>query len=179
MSANDETSIRSVLPGTFQNSTPITNARALSDFRRCYTSEHAFGTAARCSKRTRLSRHIGCLLRSDWYLLLMKSRRRREKKRERESERKKQSRSVSWLVWSGPDGQVSRCSTTTTPAVLLRGERLVNNTKRPRQTNIDFGFTGDTRAFVGLLPLGKLLHRASTRRCSPLEGSSDVAGAAR
>jgi len=82
--ANDETSIRSILPGTSQNLTPITNARALSDFRHCYTSEHGFGTAAVRTARTRLSHHIGCLLRSDWYLLLMKSRRRREKRRERE-----------------------------------------------------------------------------------------------
>jgi len=133
-------------------------ARALSNFRRCCTSEHGFGIAA---VRTRLSRHIGCLLCSDGYLFLMKSRRKREK----EKEKGRRAVSVGFMArlvrtgWSGVP--LLDDDTTTSPTVLLRGERLVNNTKRPRQTNIDFGFTGDTRALVGLLPHGKLLHRTS------------------
>ncbi|TGZ36191.1 Uncharacterized protein DBV15_07261 [Temnothorax longispinosus] len=50
----------------------------------------------------------------------------------------------------------------TTPPLRMHGERLINNTKQPRQTNIAFGFTGDTRLLVALLPHGKLLYRANT-----------------
>lgn len=44
----------------------------------------------------------------------------------------------------------------------MHGEQIVNNTKQPRQTNIAFGFTGDTHVLVTLLPHGKLLYRANT-----------------
>lgn len=78
----------------------------------------------------------------------------------------------SYTVRTG-SGQVSRCCSTTIPPVRLHGERLVNNTKRPRQTNIAFGFTAaDTRALVALLPYGKLLYRANTCRHTPALGDS-------
>lgn len=81
-------------------------------------------------------------------LFVMKSRRERERERE----------------------PVSICIAP--PAVRRRlrhfwmhsGERLVNNTKRPRQTNIASGFTGDTRgASRALLPYEKLLYRVNAQ----------------
>lgn len=50
------------------------------------------------------------------------------------------------------------------------GERLVNNTKRPRQTNIASGFTGDIRgASRALLPYEKLLYRVNAQPYSSVE----------
>lgn len=82
-----------------------------------------------------LPRHAGCLPRCDRYIFVMKSRRERtcsgsfygscdRRSRAEEGER---------------PGGYPAASATTPP---LRGERLVNNTKRPRRTNIAHGFTG-------------------------------------
>lgn len=74
---------------------------------------------------------------------------------------KRASRSPFHGSYGEPDSQMPRCLATTLP-LRMHSERLINNIKRPRQTNIAFGFTGDTRVLVALLPYGKLLYRANT-----------------
>jgi len=59
----------------------------------------------------------------------------------------------------------------------MHGERLVNNTKQPRQTNIAFGFTGDTRALVALLPVRKVA--LSCEHATPLDDSVEMLQAQR
>ncbi|KYN38742.1 hypothetical protein ALC56_06741 [Trachymyrmex septentrionalis] len=79
----------------------------------------------------------------DRYLFVMKSRR--------------ASRSLFHGSYGEPDSRMLA-----TLPLRMHGEQIVNNTKQPRQTNIAFGFTGDTRVLVALLPHGKLLYRANT-----------------
>jgi len=97
----------------------------------------------------RLLHYIDCLSCSDRYLFVMKSR------------RKSVAQFVSRLIRRRPDSRMPRCLATTSP-LRIHSERLINNTKQSRQTNIAFGFTGDTRVLVALLPYRKLLYRANT-----------------
>jgi len=80
------------------------------------------------------------------------------------------SRRASHSLFHGSYGEPDSRMVATLP-FRMHGEQIVNNTKQPRQTNIAFGFTGDTHVLVTLLPHGKLLYRANTPPYSLVDSS--------
>ncbi|KYQ49352.1 hypothetical protein ALC60_11457 [Trachymyrmex zeteki] len=92
---------------------------------------------------------------SDRYLFVMKSRR------------------ASHSLFHGSYGEPDSRMLATLP-LRMHSEQIVNNTKQPRQTNIAFGFTGDTHVLVALLPHGKLLYRANTPPYSLVDSSIEI-----